>query len=388
MVEPLEAAPETTTDESAPARRRRWPFYGSATMAILLVATGGIGWYFAGEVITVSHNPPEFGLTVTAVSDTEVTLPAEEETIRPGIWGLHWAEGRAVLGEVVRSDAESVVRRIDDVVYGKLRKGTAARIDTWTYGEDPKQAHGIDFDEVEVPTELGDAPAWFVPGESGTWIIAVHGRNANPGEALRAIPIYREAGHPVLAVTHRNDVGAPASPDGYHHLGDSEWRDVAAAVDYAIDHGAKNVVLHGWSMGGAVTMSTLRRMPDAGRVAGVVLDSPVLDWSSTLDKQGGQRFLPGPVTDLAKSLAEWRAGFDLDDLDQRRFAPKLKTPTLLFADTADETVDVSATMAFAEKAPDGMVTVVETAVGHTASWNEDPRAYASNLEKFLANLSA
>lgn len=369
-------------------RRRRWPMYGSATVALLLAATGGVGWYFAGEVITVTHQPPDFPLTVSAVTDTEVTLPAEPETTREGAWGLQWSDGRAVLGEVVRSDADTVVRRIDGVVYGKLREGLAARIDAWTYGEDPKQAHDIAFESVEVPTELGDAPAWLVPGDRDTWVIAVHGRNADPREALRAIPIYRDAGYPVLAVTHRNDVGAPASPDGYHHLGDSEWADVAAAVDYALAHGAADVVLHGWSMGGAVVMTTLRRMDDAASVRGVVLDSPVLDWNSTLDKQAGQRFLPGPVTELAKSLAEWRAGFDLADLDQRDFAPDLKTPTLLFADTADETVDVDATLEFAEAAPAGLVTVVKTAVGHTASWNEDPGAYASNLEDFLAEQSS
>lgn len=384
--------PEVTAPESKPetpirARRRRWPYHVCAALALLLLVTVGIGWYFSGQVITVTHDPPEFSLPVVEVSDSRVTLPAREETTRPGVWGLQWDSGRAVLGEVVDSTDTEVVRHIDEVLYGRLREGTMTRIDGWTYGEDPKQAHGIDFDHVDVPTELGDAPAWFVPGDGDTWVIAVHGRNASPGEALRAIPIYHRAGFPVLAVTHRNDVGAPAASDGYHHLGDTEWRDVSAAVDYAMDNGAANVVLHGWSMGGAVVVTALRRMPDPKRVAGMVLDSPVLDWNSTLDKQGDQRHLPGPVTELAKSLAEWRAGFDLDDLDQRRFAPDLATPTLLFADTADETVDVSATLDFADAAPDDLLTLVKTAAGHTSSWNEDPRAYASDLERFLDGLS-
>lgn len=388
MVKPVEDVVPDVAPAAAAPKRRRWPRYAAATLAVILLVTPGVSWYFAGEVINVQHNPPEFSLPVTDVTDTEVTLPAEEETLRPGTWGLQWADGRAVLGEVVRSNAETVTREIDDIVYGELRDGTPTRIDGWTYGEDPKQAHDIDFDEVDVPTELGDAPAWFVPGDRDTWIVAVHGRNASPGESLRALPTYHEAGYPVLAVTHRNDIGAPASPDGYHHLGDSEWRDVEAAIDYALDEGAKKVVLHGWSMGGAVTMTTLRRMEAPDRVAGVILDSPVLDWNSTLDKQGGQRFLPAPITGLAKSFAQWRAGFDLADLDQRAFAPDLETPTLLFADTADETVEVSATLDFAAAAPEDLLTLVKTSSGHTSSWNEDPGAYASQLEKFLANLSS
>ncbi|ADD45971.1 alpha/beta hydrolase family protein [Stackebrandtia nassauensis] len=337
MVKPVEDVVPDVAPAAAAPKRRRWLRYAAATLAVILLATPGVSWYFAGEVINVQHNPPEFSLPVTDVTDTEVTLPTEEETVRPGTWGLQWADGRAVLGEVVRSNAETVTREIDDIVYGELREGTATRIDGWTYGEDPKQAHGIDFDEVDVPTELGDAPA---------------------------------------------------SPDGYHHLGDSEWRDVEAAIDYALDKGAKNVVLHGWSMGGAVTMTTLRRMEAPDRVAGIILDSPVLDWNSTLDKQGGQRFLPAPITGLAKSFAEWRAGFDLADLDQRAFAPDLETPTLLFADTADETVEVSATLDFAAAAPEDLLTLVKTSSGHTSSWNEDPGAYSSQLEKFLANLSS
>ncbi|MGH8876543.1 MAG: alpha/beta hydrolase family protein [Stackebrandtia sp.] len=384
MVETTEAAPPKTKPDR---KRRRWPRYGAGSALALLVATGGTGWYFAGEVIKVEHAAPDFALTVVEASDTEVTLPADEATRRAGTWGLHWDSGRAVIGEVVRSDGDNVVRELDEVVYGNLSAGTKVRVDTWTYGEDPKQAHGIDFEKVSVPGKLGEFPGWLVKGDRDTWVIAVHGRNANPGESLRAIPIYREAGFPVLAVSYRNDVGAPRSPDGYHHLGDSEWADVSAAVDYAISRGAKDVVLHGWSMGGAVSMTALRRMDDPDRISGIVLDSPVLDWSSTLDKQASQRWLPGPVTDLAKGLAEWRTGVDLSGLDQRSFAPKMRTPVLLFADTADETVDVSATLEFAGKMPSELLTLVETASGHTASWNEDPQAYASKLDKFLANLA-
>lgn len=366
-----------------PRWRRRAAIASAVVMGLLIVGSGGAGWYFSGEVVDVTHDDPQFPLTVGSVDTDRVGLPRTDETARDGVWGLHWATGRAVLGAVVDGDADTVVRHVDRVLYGTLAAGTKARIDTWTYGDDPGQAYGMDFDTVDIPTELGPAPAWFLPADGDTWVVAVHGRNASPGEALRIIPTLHDSGVPVLSVTHRNDRGAPAGPDGLHHLGATEWRDVAAAVDWATEHGAAKVVLYGWSMGGAVVMMTLRNMADPDRVAGVVLDSPVLDWESTLDKQGAQRSVPAPIVALAEQIVEWRVDLDLDDLDQRDHAAEVMVPVLLFVDTADETVDVSASLDFAERVDPGLITLVTTAAGHTASWNAGPDAYCAAVEDFL-----
>ena len=378
---PEQTQPPTTT----PRRRwvRRMMFTGIALIVLVAAVTGGAGWYFSGEVVNVTRADYDYPVTVQAVNGTEVTLPRTPETERPGVWGLHWPDGRALLGEVVSGDDNTVVRNLHRVLYGDLRAGINTRVDTWAVGEDPQAAFGIPFESVDVETELGPAPAWYVPAEDDTWVIAVHGRNAEPREALRIIPALHAAGLPVLSVTHRNDPGAPASPDGLHHLGATEWRDVAAAVDYAMAHGASDVVLYGWSMGGAVTMMTLRNMESPERVSGIVLDSPVLDWASTLDKQGDQRSLPRALTTVAKWLVEWRVDLDLDDLDQRDFASRMVTPVLLFADVADDTVDVGATLDFAEAVPDDLLTLVTTTAGHTASWNENPAAYEAEVVKFV-----
>ena len=376
------------TEESQSSKRpRRWRRRVIAALIVLIVILGGVvggaGWYFSGEVVNVTHGEYDYPVTVAAVNGTEVTLPVTEETTRDGVWGLHWPDGRALLGDVLRVEGDFVVRPIHRLLYGTLTAGTQTRIDTWAVGEDPETAFGIPYETVDIATELGDAPAWYVPADGDTWVIAVHGRNAGPREALRIIPTLHAAGMPVLSVTHRNDEDAPASPDGMHHLGATEWRDVASAVDYAVAAGASNVVLYGWSMGGAVVMMTLRHMDDPDLVSGVILDSPVLDWVSTLDKQGAQRSVPSPVIDVAKWLIEWRVDLDLTELDQRRFAAEIATPILLFADLDDETVDVAASLEFAEAVDPALLTLVTTAAGHTASWNENPASYESAVTKFV-----
>ncbi len=379
-----------TTKVKTDAPRRRWPHRTLIALGLILVlalgALGGAGWYFSGEVVNVEHGPGDYPLTVAALDEETVTLPRGNDAEKPGIWGLAWEDGQAVIGDVVASDEETITRSLENVLFGELVEGAAVRIDTWTYRDDPATALGLEYETVDIPTELGDAPAWHLPGDHRTWIITVHGRNASPAETLRAVEVYNVLGHPVLAVTHRNDEGAPESPEGLHSLGEYESDDIVDAVDYALANGADDVILHGWSMGGAIVATAARKLAGTGAVKGVVLDSPVMDWNSTLDMQAEDRGVIAPITWTAKRIVEFRVGIDLDGLDQRNFVDEFDMPMLLFVDTADQTVDHTATLAFAELLPPEQATVVTTASGHTASWNEDPLAYAAALETYLSDL--
>ncbi|WP_156926115.1 alpha/beta hydrolase family protein [Glycomyces arizonensis] len=381
---------KTAETEAPPRKRRRWLRVSVIALASVLVlalgALGGAGWYFSGEVVNVDHGPDEYSLTALAVDEKTVTLPLGKDTEKPGTWGLAWEDGQAVIGDIVEADDETVTRSIESVLFGELTEGTAVRIDTYAYRGDPATALGLDYENVDIPTELGDAPAWYLPGEKATWVITVHGHNAERAETLRADEIYNVLGYPVLAVTHRNDEGAPASPSGLLSLGEDESDDIVDAVDYALANGAEDVILHGISMGGAIVATAARKLAGTGEVAGLVLDSPVVDWNSTLDMQAEDRNVIAPITWTAKRIVEFRADIDLDDLDQRNFADEFDMPVMLFVDTDDHTVDHTATLDFAEMLPPDQVTVFTTASGHTASWNEDPVAYAGALEDYLAAL--
>lgn len=383
----------TGANPTAPRRRRRWLRATLITALVLVVvfvaATAGVGYYFSGELLTVD-NSVSYPVQVKAVNGAQVTLSRDPDTERPVVEGLWWDGGAALLSSGVTVNGDSVVRTVTSTLHGSLSAGLRGAVDLRLYDGDPKADRGLPFEPVMVRGQVGAMPAWYVPPTtataSTTWVIAVHGRQGTMTEPLRILPTLAASGHPTLVISYRNDPDTPHSPDGYYHLGETEWRDVDAAIGYARAHGATGVVLYGWSMGGTLTVTAVRRMPaaDVSLVRGVILDSPAIDWTTILDYQGAQRSLPGFVTWSAERLIEFRDGFHLSDVDSRPYAARLDVPTLVFLDTSDRTVPNGPTLDFVAAAPPGVVTLVKTTGGdHTGSWNAGPAAYEADVIALL-----
>jgi alpha-beta hydrolase superfamily lysophospholipase len=378
-------------------RRRRGRRIAAAVIAALLPLVGGVlgaGWYYSGQLLDPSNARPGYPDTVLGTGRSAekptVVLAESASTVMPGRWGLVWDGGAAQVGGVVGHKDGKVQREL--LAGSAPAPGTGVRLEAAMWAGDPRSAHGLDFSDVLIPTELGDAAAWYVPAASAnpTWAITVHGRAGTRAEALRVIPRLHNSGLPVLAVTYRNDAGAPSSPDGLYHLGDTEWRDVEAAVRYARGQGAEHVVLHGWSMGGAIIGQMLARSPLAGSVSGVVLDAPVTSWNKTLNLQADNRGLPSALTPIAETVSGWRADLDFTRFDLIDHPPVVKPPTLLFHGSADSTVPVQASrdLAAAARRLNWPLQYVEVpGAEHTAEWNVDPAGYERNLDDFIARVT-
>jgi alpha/beta superfamily hydrolase len=371
------------TAEALPLRR--WPkrvgyglAFGAAGLAVLLPSgTAGAGLFFATQVLTPARWYP---LVVRSASDSDVELTRTEDTERPIPLGLAWRGGHAILGDVVNVERNMVTRRVTSVLRGELRPGLRAYTSGSVYEGDPQSVHGMPFTSVFVPGDLGHFPAWVLPG-SDTWVIGIHGRGASRVEALRVLPTLAAAGVTTMVISYRNDLGAPASPDRYYHLGASEWEDLKAAAAYAVSAGAKRIVLYGWSMGGAIALNALRHEAVPG-IAGLILDCPVVNWTATLRMQAAQRRLPTPLTWSAMRLIEQRIGTKLSTLDFGSFQPDL--PTLIFLDGDDRVVDPAPTRSFASAT--GARLIETMGGGHVRSWNVDPVGYQRELAGFLARV--
>ncbi|MER7275845.1 alpha/beta fold hydrolase [Dactylosporangium sp. NPDC000244] len=384
-----------TAETAAPVRK--WPrraayagLAGAAGLAVLLpTGTAGAGWFLAGHVLNV-NGPRVYPVRVRAYAGNRITLTRTPDTARSIPLSFVWAEGHAILGDVISVDRATVTREIAEVTRGSLTTGVRGYTSGYVFEGDPSTARGLPFDEVVVPGELGPLPAWLVPPTTeqvdDTWIIAVHGRGAPRGEALRVLPTLAASGRRTLVVSYRNDADAPPSYDRRFHLGHTEWRDVRSAIDYARSAGARNVILMGWSMGGAAILNLLREWDHDGYLRGLVLDCPVVDWTETLRMNARQLNVPPVWTWTALRLIQHRLGVRGADLDYRPLAARLDVPTLLYVDHDDRTVAPAPTIEFAQAAAPHATLVETREAGHCRSWNLDPEAYEKRLADFLRSL--
>lgn len=348
-------------------------------LLILLIAL--VGW-FASSSLRVGASRPPTMLRILEVTEETVTLPRQAKTLTNGLAGLAWQHDSIMVGEIVESSPDKVTRRI--VKATRLPSiGTLVRWNKFVYQGDPQSAFGLAYEEVQISGPLGNLPAWFVPGEQETWVLLVHGHRATREESLRVLPTIAKLGFPALLMTYRNDTEAPENPDHLYHLGDTEWRDVEAGVRYSLAHGAQDIVLFGWSMGGCLVETFLHRSPDVAHIRAVVLDSPALNWQRILEIQVRSRHLPRWFAPIIKWMVAWRANIDFAALNYERPTGKILIPTLLFHGTADALVPVESSDLYAQARPDLVSYQRVEGADHTLVWNADPQAYEDALITFL-----
>ncbi len=377
--------------------------------AILLVAVLtplalflGAGWHYSGEIqergFIAHHESNSLDLKVTSIADGRITLAATSNSEsdgrwnKAGTWGLESAGTYNRVSTIVDVTSDTVVREL--ITLGPLpRVGDHVRIDSYAYPGDPLISHGIEFREVGVPAALGTFPAWLTTGESDTWVILVHGQGADRREFLRTLPMFVERGYPTLTITYRNDQGLPSDPEGYYRFGAEEWEELEAAATFALEAGARDVILVGYSMGGAIAVSFLYNSEVADRVRGVILDSPALDLEEAIDFNAGRERvfgipLPDPLTELAKLLTTLRFGIDFSTMNHLDRAAELppSTPILLFHGSDDSSVPVSLSDKLAEARPGIVEYHVFPEATHVGSWNLDAERYESVVHGFLDRL--
>lgn len=367
-----------------------WALVVAAVVVAGMVA--GALWYVAGLVLTPADTLP-MRTEVLEATASSVTLPRTDTSIRPGTYGLEWEEprsgetGSAVLGDVLSKTDSTVTRKL--VAGPPPHPGAKARITVTVWSGNPSQV-GLPFSSVEIDSPVGMLPAWLVPADRSTWVIQVHGLGAGRSAGLRMMPALNKLGLPVLAITYRNDPGAPSEGDGNRQLGDTEWQDLDAAVRYAVSHGAREVVLYGFSMGGAIVETYLDRASDTSAVSAVVLDSPVLDYRAAIDHIVGSLGLPSAVGWVEERIVSLRSGVDLsavDALSSNRRSAGPGQPVLIFHGTSDTLVPLSTSEQLAEEWPEDVTLAVTDDAPHTGSWNLDPAGYELRLAQFLSQVA-
>jgi uncharacterized protein len=364
----------------------------------------GAGWYFAGQirsgalaVESAAAMPAYDDVRVVAVPHGQVQLRAEGDqpaVAKPELYGIAWQGGIGHLGAGASVSGGVVVRPLTVVAGSVPKVGQLAALDRAYFLGDPREALRIPMQDVDVQGPLGPLPAWYFPGRGSTFVIGVHGQNGARKDLLRVVDIVHHMGFPALAVTYRNDLGVAHDPSGYLRYGQTEWRDLHAAVQWSLSHGAQRVVLAGQSMGGAVVAGFLKHSPLAPEVARVVFDAPMLDLRAVVAYGASQRSLPvihKPIPALlvwtAEKIASARFGVDWSGTDYLNNTAWLKIPVLVTHGDDDTIVPISVSTRLKELEPSLVTSVRFSGAGHLESWNINRARYTALLESFLAPLA-
>ncbi|MBM7793042.1 alpha/beta fold hydrolase [Paenarthrobacter ilicis] len=281
---------------------------------------------------------------------------------------------------------------------GDLKHAKAGIWSGYVYSS-PEQL-GLPYQDVEIPVENGVAPAWrFGPpvsvDASGVWAIHIHGMGGKRAGTLRGIPVARRLGLTSLVVSFRNDGDAPPSYDRRYSLGQTEWRDVEAGINYAIFNGAECIVLFGWSLGAAIALQAAALSQSSSRIAGMVLDAPVFDWRRTLAANAKAAGLPRPLVHLGFAILRskalrWVTGLAeticLDSLDWLARAAELDKPVLVLHGEKDDTTPFEASKRAASLRPDLVKLVEFESVGHSLEWNVDSEKWEQSVEEWFYGL--
>ncbi len=388
----------------------RWSIAALGVLALLLAAFfAGGAWYFSSRLDATALDAAAkrtastleehtFPIRVMSVDRSDSSLagitlkvPAKPDVLlTDGTWGLEGPDGGFGQITAIEHGGGGLISREYRHLSGPpIVAGENVRLVHPAFPEDPAAGLGISNQNVEYQGPLGSYPAWFIPGTAPNWAILVHGNSLRRGDMMRFIAPIHRAGLPMLVITYRNDPTAPADPSGKLRYGLAEWQDLEAAVGFARSHGARHVVLVGVSMGGGIVLSFLYRSALAADVSGVVLDSPMLDFSRTVDFGASHETLPviglpvpGPLVSMAKWISGWRFGVDWGAVNYLARDSELRAPILLFQGTADQTVPPATSAELAADRPDLVTYVVTPGAGHVDSWNLNPSRHEQLVQDF------
>ncbi|WP_295850772.1 S9 family peptidase [uncultured Microbacterium sp.] len=393
MNAPRRAAGPRASQRTNPGLRVTLSALGLA-LAASATALGAVSLRVARTVVRPAGRRPDTRIVRLDAAAQTITLGRTPDTVLPGRYGLFTVGSADYLrvGSIVGQDDDTVTRKLLTHVPADGDLAAEAAFSGW-YFDKPGDLL-LPFHSIDIDTAVGACPAWEFPaeGETDVWVIQVHGRGTTRSETLRAVPVFHALGISSLVVSYRNDGDAPRSASGTYALGATEWRDVDAAIGYARRRGARRVLLMGWSMGGALSLQAALESPHADVIAGLVLDSPVVDWRTVLNFQGRAMRLPAPVIALAeRTLASnWgatalRSGepIPLDRLDGVSRAAELRHPVLILHSDDDGFVPADASHALAQARPDLVTMETFTVARHTKLWNYDETRWTSAIQDWV-----
>ena len=234
----------------------------------------------------------------------------------------------------------------------------------------PPDRLSLPVERVEISTEDSvKLVGWAIPSDgdsAGLWLLMFHGNAGNLSEFDRPLHYagLRALGLNLLAFDYRGygESGGMPSEQGL-------YRDAAAAYRYLrVERGVlpERIVVFGHSLGSAVAVELVSRLP----AAGLILEGA---FTSVIDR--GQELYPYiPV--------RWIAGHRFGSLERMA---RVRIPKLFLHAAADDVIPLAHGRRLFEAAPEPK-TFVELDGGHGDAFDVDSTRYYGSIADFLVRL--
>ena len=391
---------------------------------LLITILVGAGWYFSGLIYEGALNPDftdsqdigtaEDRVIVSQIDTKTITLNVEEELWGPllenGTYGIIGQNGDAVVGEIISTDGNIVTRELLEI-NGNIVEGEKIRATSLVLINDegykilgtsgwsgqategvytPKSVADLEYETINYTSEIGTFPAYLTKsGENGI-VIFVHGFRGDYTRevfALMRTGEFEQLGFRSMIIAYRNDRGFAKDPSGIYQYGTTEWVDIDAAVNRALEL-TDNVILFGTSGGGGPISGWIKNVHDKNKVSGVIYEAPTINFWESVKVNGAARFpwLPPSTFEYFKIITEIRYDVDFDKMNFTEEVIASDIPVLLFHGDDDEWVPVEMSDYIASRRTKNFTYMRYENVGHNTAWNADPQKYKDALSTFLKSL--
>jgi len=243
---------------------------------------------------------------------------------------------------------------------------------------------GLRFEDAGVVTADGlSLVGWYVPSTNGAAILAVHGYKADRGELLNDAQMLARHGYGVLLASIR----AHDLSDGtLITFGQHEMKDLAAWFAWLRtrpDVDPRRIGVLGNSMGGTLGIRFAAEQPG---IAALVAHSAFSSLTDTLETS--VRFFTGlppfPFVPLITFFAEREAGFSVDEVDAKRWIPKIAPrPVFILQGGADVVISKASGERLYQAAGEPKELWFEPKVGHASFDGALPGEYERRVTAFF-----
>jgi fermentation-respiration switch protein FrsA (DUF1100 family) len=244
--------------------------------------------------------------------------------------------------------------------------------------------YNLPFENVTFKsTDRVTLRGWFIQASPacGT-VVFCHGHAGSMDPDLQYAPWFHAAGFNVLMFDFR---GHGRSEGQHVSMGYLERYDLLGALDFLSSQGIRRVGVLGFSLGGAVAISTAAL---SRNIAAVVSDGGFAELRRTLARGIRERYPLGPVCDwlawLIVRMSGWRLGVNLTASDPIRWVGQVSpTPLLLIHGGQDPYVSVEDVQRLHARAGEPKELWIVPEAGHRQVDQVHPEGYRQRILDFF-----